>query len=359
MRRKLEEVSSLIFTYSRLKIIKKNEVKIITGIYAIKNEITQKYYIGQSININSRWNCHRYELNNNIHINQHLQNSWNKYGESNFSFSIIESCNAEDLDSREKYWISYFNSFKDGYNMDQGGQGTSGYKHTEEEISKMRRIQSPLVVLQFDTSFNFINRYEGGASHVKKVLKYTKDSITARCEHKRKNIIYKDSYWVYEDEYLSEQFSWEQFLKNISYFTPQKHNKNLKVSQKICQYFLNKELIKTWDTYKELEDSGFNRRPIRAICKKERNKKTYKGFIWAFEGYDFSDGYFDTNVKKVKNLGTEKRKRKIKQIDATNECIRVFNSIVEAAKEMNVNHSSISKALKNHSNCRGYKWEYV
>lgn len=358
MRKGLEEVPSLILHILN-KNNKKKGMKIITGIYAIKNEITQKYYIGQSQNIKSRWNCHRYELNNNIHINQHLQNSWNKYGENNFSFKIIELCNTEDLDDKEKYWISYFNSFKEGYNMDKGGQGITGYKHTKEEISKMRRIQNPLVVLQFDTSFNFINRYEGGASHVKKVLGYTKDSIKARCEHKRKKIVYKNSYWVYEDEYLSEHFSWEQFLKNISCFTPQKHNKKLNTEQKICQYSLNKELIKTWNTYKELENSGFKKKPIISICKKKRPKKTYKGFIWAFDGYDFSDGYFNTDVEKIKNLGTEKRKRKIKQINTNNECIKVFNSIVEAAKEMNVNHSSISKALKNHSNCRGYKWEYV
>ena len=43
------------------------------GIYKIENKVNGKVYIGQSIDINTRWYNHRKELNGNRHHNEHLQ----------------------------------------------------------------------------------------------------------------------------------------------------------------------------------------------------------------------------------------------------------------------------------------------
>ena len=58
------------------------------GIYKIENKVNGKIYVGQSIDIDTRWYNHRNELNGNRHYNEHLQNAWNKYGEDNFSIQI-------------------------------------------------------------------------------------------------------------------------------------------------------------------------------------------------------------------------------------------------------------------------------
>ena len=93
------------------------------GIYCIENKINNKKYIGQSIHIHRRWSEHKYELNNNIHDNDYLQKSWNKYGPDNFEFSVIEVCDIDKLDVRECYYISLYNTFDKncGYNLISGG----------------------------------------------------------------------------------------------------------------------------------------------------------------------------------------------------------------------------------------------
>ena len=93
------------------------------GIYLISNLINNKIYVGQSINIEKRWTQHKRELRNNIHENKRLQNAWNKYGEENFEFSIVEECDINQLNQREIYWISKFNSCVNGYNLTSGGDG--------------------------------------------------------------------------------------------------------------------------------------------------------------------------------------------------------------------------------------------
>jgi group I intron endonuclease len=63
------------------------------GIYKIKNIKTGRFYIGKSAGINGfykRWYCHRLELRNNTHCCSYLQRSYNKYGESCFTFEILE-----------------------------------------------------------------------------------------------------------------------------------------------------------------------------------------------------------------------------------------------------------------------------
>lgn len=84
------------------------------GIYMITNYITNKRYIGSSINIGQRLWTHRSELRHNLHPNSHLQNSWNKYGENNFNYTILEHCNPEIRFEREQYYVDLF---KPEYNI--------------------------------------------------------------------------------------------------------------------------------------------------------------------------------------------------------------------------------------------------
>lgn len=93
------------------------------GIYCIENKINGKKYIGQSIDVEKRWIAHKAHLRTGNHVNSYLQRSWDKYGECVFDFYIVEFCVSEKLNEREKYWIDFYDSFNNGFNLTLGGDG--------------------------------------------------------------------------------------------------------------------------------------------------------------------------------------------------------------------------------------------
>lgn len=110
------------------------------GIYCFENLTNNKKYIGQSVNVGERIMAHVYMLRGGYDESIVLQNAWNKYGEKNFDFRIIEECSYEELNEKEKYWINELRShiFFDGYNISLGGSdGLRGRKHTDESKMKM------------------------------------------------------------------------------------------------------------------------------------------------------------------------------------------------------------------------------
>jgi group I intron endonuclease len=107
------------------------------GIYAIINNTNLNIYIGSSNNLRHRKNQHLSLLRNNNHFNKKLQNSWNKYGEENFSFEIIEKCYEKDLDEKESFWMIFYGSYKSckGYNLDKIKERKITSEETREKIS--------------------------------------------------------------------------------------------------------------------------------------------------------------------------------------------------------------------------------
>ena len=106
--------------------MKKKEDKN-SGIYYIQNKITSQIYIGQSKRLNERKIDHFAKLRRGNHENPHLQNSFNKYGEENFEYGVIQYCDELKLDGLEIAYMNLFNVKKHGFNISDGGHN-GGHK---------------------------------------------------------------------------------------------------------------------------------------------------------------------------------------------------------------------------------------
>lgn len=123
------------------------EYKKSIGIYRIRNLITNKVYVGQTTeNFQRRYWLHRWQLRKNKHDNNHLQRAWNKYGEENFIFEVIEVVNKEEIDEKERYWIAFYRNSSYGcYSIQDGGQdkrlGRCLSAEARKKIGELNRVR--------------------------------------------------------------------------------------------------------------------------------------------------------------------------------------------------------------------------
>lgn len=115
-----------------------------TGIYKITNLENGKIYVGSSCNIYNRWYQHRNSLNKGKHHSIRLQNAWNKYGESKFSFEILEIVERQQLITEEQKYLDLYESHNPnkGYNMLSIAGSNAGKvlsKETKKKISETRK----------------------------------------------------------------------------------------------------------------------------------------------------------------------------------------------------------------------------
>lgn len=101
------------------------------GIYMFENIYTHKKYIGQSISISRR----KYEHYHNPSPNSYIDKALALHPEE-FIFSIIEECTANELDEKEIYWIDYYDSLNNGYNMIRGGDCYRGENNIAAKLTE-------------------------------------------------------------------------------------------------------------------------------------------------------------------------------------------------------------------------------
>lgn len=122
-----------------------------SGIYIIRNIINNKVYIGKSKNVNQRKNAHFSALKLNKHNNQHLQNSYNKYGKDNFEFNILEYCEESLLPTKEMYYIELY---KSNYNIIQSIDNRQNFPQEMKDKMKQSKINKGLTVSIYSYNIN-------------------------------------------------------------------------------------------------------------------------------------------------------------------------------------------------------------
>lgn len=306
------------------------------GIYKIENNINHKIYIGQSVNIERRWRDHR-SAQDELPIHR----AFYKYGIENFTFEIIEECSKEELDEKECYYIHYFNSYNNGYNLTVGGQGSShsGISLSYEQVKEIRKLLSEEKLSNLEIAQNYnvsentiiaINTgkawYEEGISYpIKKVIcfkegVYSKIKKNNYCEICGKEITNSSNFCIECFHVVCRK------IKN----RPTKEELENIIKEN------NGNFSKVGELYGVTDNS------IRKWCKNyglPTHSKDYK-----------------TSIKTRKRI----KKCSIQQIDMnTGEIIETFSSILEAERKTGIYHITEASDPNNttRSQAGGYYWK--
>lgn len=96
----------------------------VTGIYKITNVNTGRMYIGQAVDIGTRWKEHvkcGLGIGSTSYISNKFYRALHSLGAENFTFEVLELCDRSQLNDKERYWIEFYNANEFGYNTKIGG----------------------------------------------------------------------------------------------------------------------------------------------------------------------------------------------------------------------------------------------
>lgn len=145
-------------------------------IYKIENLANHKIYIGLTNNIARRRARHFTDLRCKRHDNSFLQKEFNIYGQENFSFTVEfeGDVSPEEIGLKEREYIKKYDSYRNGYNQNEGGNfgpSNGGTKLTQSDIfnilAALEFMPRPGQILadMYDVSRTTISRIKKGVNH--------------------------------------------------------------------------------------------------------------------------------------------------------------------------------------------------
>lgn len=95
-------------------------IKVVCGIYKITCLENEKIYIGQSVDIKTRFSDHIKSAISCAAAANKLYKEMQKYGPQNFTFEVLEEIPKDKLNERELYWIDFYGTKEFGLNTTKG-----------------------------------------------------------------------------------------------------------------------------------------------------------------------------------------------------------------------------------------------
>ena len=200
-------------------------------IYKITNKINNKIYIGQVYNktIQDRFKRHINEASEKS--KSYIGRAIYKYGKENFICELIDTASSlKELNEKEKYWISYYNSTNHniGYNLTPGGDGGNTYlcksklelQEIKNKISKSNTGINNGLSKQIK-AYNIITKEIIHFNTLTEACKYfnhkQKGSFIQHCEHKAKYLWRKEWTFAYENndfDYKNLMIEYDKSCRN-------------------------------------------------------------------------------------------------------------------------------------------------
>ena len=103
-----------------------------------------KAYVGQTIRkrVTDRWRAHKNRARGNKGACRALNAAIRKYGWDNMVKLVLEEVDDDELNAKEREWIAKLDSFKNGYNLTEGGD-ENPMRHEEAREQLKRTLATP------------------------------------------------------------------------------------------------------------------------------------------------------------------------------------------------------------------------
>lgn len=319
----------------------------IAGIYQIINLSNQKCIIGSSKHIHDRIYNHKSLLRLGKHNNTHLQNAWNKVGEDNFAYKILETFenpSTEFLEEREDYWINSLGTMNEsiGYNKQNATRGTFSEKWKEKQSHYRNKGKQ---ADYYDKRKYFKDVPEETKSQIiQNILKYTSTNHDVFIDRNRSTMKIKITKKDFEKIVYLSLFPYEPITKEK--FDSINHD-----FKTIVELDSNLQIIHTFNQIKEVIDKypELNRNqleillycPIKYNGDKPTTMKTAQGKIFLTEEKYNSllqsnqlQDYFKRKVIPMKE-GSRRHLQSLKSQEPKIKVLEVTDTITNSITEYN------------------------
>lgn len=113
------------------------------GVYTIYCEKLNKWYVGSSLDVESRWPTHRSDLNAGRHHSKRLQAAWNHLGPEAFQFELLVICEPGTRCELEQQHMNRLRSYSHGFNVHPNA---NRFGPMSEEMRQAMRDNAPVEV---------------------------------------------------------------------------------------------------------------------------------------------------------------------------------------------------------------------
>jgi len=147
-------------------------------VYAIRNKVTGKYYVGSTWDLEQRWDDHRKALAESAHTPK-LQMAWDASGPNDWEWVVLEEgIPITNQFASEQHWIDALDAFENGYNSSRRAgsyvgvhrQGSDHIVRQEQRVLEMlqqiaRRRPYREIAEEFGVSIGFLAKVKRTHAH--------------------------------------------------------------------------------------------------------------------------------------------------------------------------------------------------
>lgn len=307
-------------------------------IYKTTNTINGKFYIGQHVTTNID--------DGYIGSGTLLKKAISKYGKEKFTREIIEYCNYQDeLNDREKYWISQYNGvdLEECYNISEGGDGgfVANSQETKDKISKTLKEY-----------FSDPKNRERMSAIKKEVM--NRPDVKKRVKEGRERLKNSEAYDIMIEKMRNHMLEYYKTEEGIAFSVERAKLAWEKSRDVLTEKMIGNEYCAK--NYLVMDESGnvFEITNFTKFCKENNIKRAQLNYYIGELGSSFDELKYNQGFKLIRLFEREKSKRyKTYRLTFPNGNIETITNIKDYCRNNDLNEYSIYTVANTGESYRG------